>query len=259
MRARGFWYDPAVIANLHRASSTAAQAGIARHRDHPAGSSVRFAYFLRLGSLGFNVRRAVLASRCYFSWPKRGVIQGRKSMSYLRKGVSGEPVRLLQAKLGVPADGAFGPATEAALKAFQQKHGLAVDGVAGPDTFLSLGLGELVLLAPGARGEAVKKLQLALGIPADGQFGPATQKAVSTFQAANGLDADGLAGPKTLIKIAAFAAQISPAQAEASSPEIVASSAADPEAPATLPSIEPGAPPTPAPKTSIWAKLRGWL
>ncbi len=79
-------------------------------------------------------------------------------MSYLRKGVSGEPVKILQAKLGVPADGVFGPATEAVLKAYQQKNGLAADGVAGPDTFLRMGLGELVLLAQGSRGEAVKKL-----------------------------------------------------------------------------------------------------
>ena len=122
-------------------------------------------------------------------------------MSYLRKGVSGEPVRLLQEKLGVPADGIFGPATEAALKAYQQKNGLAVDGIAGPDTFSRMGLGELVLLAPGTRGEAVKKLQTALGIPADGQFGPATEKALIAFQTANGLEADGLAGPKTLSKI----------------------------------------------------------
>jgi murein L,D-transpeptidase YcbB/YkuD len=99
-----------------------------------------------------------------------------KSMSYLRKGVSGEPVKLLQAKLGVPADGVFGPATETALKAYQQKNGLAADGVAGPDTFLRLGLGELVLLAQGSRGDAVKKLQEALGIPADGHFGPAPSR-----------------------------------------------------------------------------------
>ena len=111
-------------------------------------------------------------------------------MPYLRQGVSGEPVRRLQVKLGVPADGRFGPGTEAALKAYQQKNGLAVDGVAGPDTFMQMGLGELVLLAPGARGEAVKKLQAALGLPADGQFGPATQKAVSAFQAAHGLEVE---------------------------------------------------------------------
>ncbi len=179
-------------------------------------------------------------------------------MSYLRKGVAGEPVKILQAKLGVPADGDFGPATETALKAYQQKNGLAVDGVAGPDTFVKMGLGELVLLAQGARGESVKKLQQALGIPADGQFGPATEKAVSAFQASHGLEVDGLAGPDTLIKIPAFAGEITPAQVTASiAPAAPATTAS--AAPATLPSVDPSAPAKPAPKKSVWARLRGWL
>ncbi|NLH82373.1 MAG: peptidoglycan-binding protein, partial [Phyllobacteriaceae bacterium] len=66
-------------------------------------------------------------------------------MSYLRQGVSGKPVEILQAKLGVTADGEFGPATEKALKAFQSAQGLAADGIAGPDTFMAMGLTELVL------------------------------------------------------------------------------------------------------------------
>jgi peptidoglycan hydrolase-like protein with peptidoglycan-binding domain len=176
-------------------------------------------------------------------------------MSYLRKGVSGEPVKLLQAKLGVPADGEFGPATETALKAYQQKHGLSVDGIAGPDTFVSLGLGELVLLAQGTHGEAVKKLQTALGVPADGKFGPATEKAVKDFQTAHSLDVDGLAGPKTLIKIPAFAGEITQAQVVASAAPAGSTASAAP----TLPSIDPKAPATPAPKSSVWSKIKGWL
>ena len=186
-------------------------------------------------------------------------------MSYLRKGVSGEPVRVLQVKLGVvPADGIFGPATEAALKAYQQKNGLAVDGVAGPDTFLRLGLGELVLLAHGARGETVKKLQEALAIPADGHFGPATEKAVIAFQASHGLEADGLAGPKTLSKLQAFAREIGQAQVAAATgapaaPAAKTSGAAPATTRVTLPSIEPGVQAKPAPANSIWAKIKGWL
>ena len=37
-------------------------------------------------------------------------------MAMLRKGVSGEPVKRLQAKLGVETDGEFGSNTEKALK-----------------------------------------------------------------------------------------------------------------------------------------------
>jgi Putative peptidoglycan binding domain len=68
-------------------------------------------------------------------------------MAILKKGLSGEPVRRLQTKLGVKADGTFGDNTEKALKNWQTKNGLAADGVAGPDTFMAMGLYELVLLA----------------------------------------------------------------------------------------------------------------
>jgi hypothetical protein len=49
-------------------------------------------------------------------------------------------VRALQKKLGVGADGVYGPKTRAAVKRFQRSHGLAVDGVAGPQTLTALGL-----------------------------------------------------------------------------------------------------------------------
>ena len=55
-------------------------------------------------------------------------------MAMLMKGLSGEPVRRLQAKLGIEADGEFGPNTEKALKDWQTKNGLSADGVAGPDS-----------------------------------------------------------------------------------------------------------------------------
>jgi murein L,D-transpeptidase YcbB/YkuD len=85
-------------------------------------------------------------------------------MAILKRGLSGEPVRRLQAKLGVEVDGEFGPNTEKALKDWQIKNGLAVDGIAGPDTFMAMGLYELVLLKQGTRGDAVKKLQEKLAI-----------------------------------------------------------------------------------------------
>ena len=118
-------------------------------------------------------------------------------MSILKRGLSGEPVKILQVKLGVNADGEFGPGTETALKAYQQKQGLKVDGIAGPDTFAQMGLFELILLKPGTSGDAVKKLQQALGIAADGQFGSGTQKAVREFQQQHGLPVTGVVGPET--------------------------------------------------------------
>lgn len=125
-------------------------------------------------------------------------------MSYLSRGLHGEPVRILQTKLGIVADGVFGLATEDALKSYQSQNDLAADGVAGPDTFIQMSLHELLLMREGARGEAVKKLQAGLGIAADGQFGPATTAALRGFQKEHGLDVDGTAGPRTLAQIPGF-------------------------------------------------------
>jgi peptidoglycan hydrolase-like protein with peptidoglycan-binding domain len=44
----------------------------------------------------------------------------------------------MQAKLGLVADGDFGPGTEAALKKWQAANGLTADGVAGPKTLAKL-------------------------------------------------------------------------------------------------------------------------
>ena len=118
----------------------------------------------------------------------------------------GEPVKRLQAKLGVEADGEFGSNTEKALKEWQAKYknSLTPDGIAGPDTFMAMGLYELVLLKEGTRGDAVKTLQEKLGVAADGQFGPGTEKAVRDYQQKNGLVADGMAGPATLAHMKLF-------------------------------------------------------
>jgi putative chitinase len=56
----------------------------------------------------------------------------------LRRGSKGEEVKQMQAKLGLSADGDFGPGTEAALKKWQAANGLTADGVAGPKTLAKL-------------------------------------------------------------------------------------------------------------------------
>ena len=57
------------------------------------------------------------------------------------------------------------------------------------------------VLRKGSKGDLVKKLQAALGIGADGDFGQGTENALKKWQDRNGLTADGVAGPKTLSKL----------------------------------------------------------
>jgi putative chitinase len=59
-------------------------------------------------------------------------------LGVLRKGSKGDGVKMMQTALGVAADGAFGPGTEAKLKAWQSAHGLVADGIAGPATLAKL-------------------------------------------------------------------------------------------------------------------------
>lgn len=62
-------------------------------------------------------------------------------------------------------------------------------------------LDDIGVLRKGSRGDGVKIMQEALGIGADGIFGPGTERALKEWQAANGLVADGVAGPATFGKL----------------------------------------------------------
>ncbi len=80
----------------------------------------------------------------------------------LRRGHSGDDVRTLQQQLHAAGfdpgaiDGIFGPATERAVRAFQQSRGLDADGIAGPLTQRALADGGGGGPAPGqSRGRSL--------------------------------------------------------------------------------------------------------
>jgi N-acetylmuramoyl-L-alanine amidase len=136
----------------------------------------------------------------------------------LRLGNEGEAVRDLQQRLAsvgqVPTGddaGRFGPATEAALRSFQEARGIRVDGICGPETWAALvesgfALGDRLLYerSPNLRGDDVTELQQrlnALGFDAgreDGILGHQTGAALREFQRNTGLAVDGILGPETL-------------------------------------------------------------
>jgi Transglycosylase-like domain/Putative peptidoglycan binding domain len=70
-------------------------------------------------------------------------------------------------------------------------------GVAAADSAGGASAASEVVVKRGDRGDAVRKIQSALGVPADGVFGPITERAVKRFQRRNGLLVDGIVGPQT--------------------------------------------------------------
>jgi peptidoglycan hydrolase-like protein with peptidoglycan-binding domain len=66
------------------------------------------------------------------------------------------------------------------------------------------------------RGAGVVALQRALGVAADGVYGPQTRRAVVRFQRAHGLTVDGVAGPQTLAALGLGAAAAPAARSSSS-------------------------------------------
>jgi len=88
-----------------------------------------------------------------------GKSQNKKKSQHtmtLKVGSKGEEVKALQAKLGLAADGDFGPGTEAKLKAWQTTNGLTADGIAGPSTLAKLGISESAAPAAAIPASAFK-------------------------------------------------------------------------------------------------------
>lgn len=66
----------------------------------------------------------------------------------LRVGSTGAGVQCLQSKLGLGADGSFGPLTKAGVVAFQVSHNLSADGIVGPMTASEMNSGATAATFP---------------------------------------------------------------------------------------------------------------
>ena len=99
-----------------------------------------------------------------------------------------------QRALGIPADGVFGRQTRAAVRAFQAAQRARGRRRDRPDHARRARRRR----ASRVRRAVTMALQQALGVAADGEYGPITRAAVRSYQAAHGLEVDGVAGPQTL-------------------------------------------------------------
>lgn len=88
----------------------------------------------------------------------------------LRKGSTGPYVVTLQTMLGVSADGAFGPMTEAAVKAWQASHGLVADGIVGPATKAAMNSASGVTPPPASGCQAGWTVNPMTGAPCTAQL-----------------------------------------------------------------------------------------
>jgi len=155
--------------------------------------------------------------------PARASVADVSEAASSTEGSAGSAVARLQSALHLTSDGDFGPETEAAIRRLQARHGLTVDGIVGPATWSVLGISSQETLNPpasaivhshrhhhhhassgesasgseGSAGNGVERLQSALHMSVDGDFGPETEAAVKRLQARHGLTVDGVVGPAT--------------------------------------------------------------
>lgn len=105
------------------------------------GDVVRLTKIINGGDIGLADRQARYAKAMAALGGKIEAINSQITdavTQILRRGSKGDLVKKLQAKLGLTADGDFGPGTEAAVKKWQTANGLTADGVAGPKTLTKL-------------------------------------------------------------------------------------------------------------------------
>ena len=101
------------------------------------GDVVKLTKIINGGDIGLDDRRnRYIRALAILNMPAGSTVAAPTET--LRRGSKGDDVKKMQARLGLAADGDFGPGTEAALKKWQTANGLTPDGVAGPKTLAKL-------------------------------------------------------------------------------------------------------------------------
>ncbi len=133
----------------------------------------------------------------------------------LKRGDTHKDLMIAQGALGLSKDGQFGPGTEAAVASFQSRDGIAVTKQLDNATWTKLVQLKLVpartttgttnplsayvntVIQRGSKGAAVVALQKALGIAADGNFGPGTETKVKAYQTSKRISPTGVVASST--------------------------------------------------------------
>jgi putative chitinase len=85
-------------------------------------------------SARYTKAKAVLSSNVVQSSPAPAPVSKPVTTTVLKRGSSGDVVKKIQAKLGLPEDGEFRLSTEIAVKKWQTANNLTADGIVGPKT-----------------------------------------------------------------------------------------------------------------------------
>jgi putative chitinase len=109
----------------------------------------------------------------------------------LKIGSTGDDVKTLQAKLGLSADGSFGPNTEKAVKAWQSAHNLTADGIVGPATWSKI---SAEIAARDENGNMVDDDGNAVELASAGDTHDASDDAAPSVASSTGLTLDKLKG-----------------------------------------------------------------
>jgi hypothetical protein len=189
----GAIFESQFCAGAYNASKTAGQCNELYGSNFPLGN-----YMSQWGS-------QYLAANLGYTWPQiltfyyNNVVVGNASgWPLLRQGdwntrVTAAEYLLRHAGYTVVADGQFDAQTTTAVKAFQSANGLSADGIIGEATYLKL----VATVRLNDNNNAVRAIQVLLGIQNTGLFGSTTDAVVRQFQQAQGLTADGIVGAQT--------------------------------------------------------------